>query len=1045
MKLIRTTRLRRQQRQIAHCEIALYQVNVDTNGEPPPYLVTVRQGRTGAAWRGSTLTPQAVPRARAEAVFAQALEARRAQGFSEHDAPALTVPPAPDIAQVNTPDADASDAALLARLQPAPWLRLNPAQRTRTLWRIGERRLAAAVPRLVELLGQAGPMHDYCAAWAIGRCGDGGAALAMQALHARHASAAVRRIALLAWLQLADRAQLQQHADALIIHWPASLRDAWTSEDEQAVAAALADRAAWQVLSLPDWLEQLDQVALRDAFARRVLLAQLRVLPLRAGVFRALRHLYKAAEMRDDGVVFGLLQQRFDTSSASVAGGGWIRIDRAYVRFAEEAARPDSRVAYGPLTRDYLRRRGWRTLRRLGQDGDRAYVTLAAGVLRAMDDADAGQPYSRAGGARRYGPYSHWMLFNRLLHAHASSAWRPNRSGRSWHLLPAADTDAAVPAAADSTPRQEAFPALWDARPDALLELMLTSRCAGVHAFAARALHDNAAYGALIPAGLLRQLLRGPYLDSARFAFRLSLSRMEDEAPATAWLLLFLQSGLPEARHHVLDRISRAPDLYGADAVLVTALLCAHDSELRQQGRMLCQVALAHPGQAEAIVLQLLDWLRYCPDLDEIDTLLPLIGPDLLWLLDHPLRAAAAQAPYALLLDLIDDPLTALRAIAGAWLMRHAMPLSALPAATLAALLGAVDPAVRRIGAALFCALPEPVLGAQPQLFAVLCNDGDVAVRRLLDAALARLAPGHPAWRAALLPALLDGLFRGETVDGVHADLLRWLQGPLAPELVTLERATVLRLLAARSKGAQQLGAALLPRFAAAQFTVAEWAALARNDNASVRRWACQAFSDEPSRARADMEQALRLFDSRWEDSRAFACDFFQQQCQTGDWPPTLLLNLCDHLDPAVQRFGRTMLLTHVDVGDATESMLKLSQHPSASMQSFVSDWLESTAAGDLATLHRLEPYFLSVLSQVNRGRRVKERVLAFLRQQAGTDQASAAFVARLFTRQALTVAIADKAHYIEALRAIQSRYPELAATLTIAAPPLHRPRRAAA
>lgn len=1042
MKLIRTTRLLRHQRQMLHCEIALYQVDsapgTRPNGESAHYLVTLRQGRSGAAWRSSTLTAQAVPIGRADAVFAQALDARRAQGFSEEDASAITVPAPPaGMPPAGTVDAGASDALLLARLQPASWLHLSAAQRSRTLWRIGERRLASAVPRLVELLGQDSPMHDYCAAWAIGRCGDGGAALAMQALHAGGASEMVRRMALLAWLQLIDQARLRQHAAALVADWPASLRNAWAGQDEQAVAAVLADRAAWQALSLSDWLEQLDQVALSDAFARRVLLAQLRALPLRAGVFRAVRHLYKAAEMRGDAVVFGLLQQRFDTSPASVASGGWIRVERAYVRFAEEAARPDSRVAYGPLTRDYLRRRGWRTLRRLGLEGDPAYVTLAAGVLHAMDDADAGQPYSRAGGARRYGPYSHWMLFNRLLHAPASSAWRPNRSGRSWHLPPAA--------AADSTARQEAFPALWDARPDALLELMLTSRCAGVHAFAARALSENAAYGALIPDVLLHRLLCGPYRDSARFAFSLSLARMEATQPATAWLLLFLQSGLPEARQHVLDCISRAPDRYGADAVLVTALLSAAAGELRRQGRMLCQIALAQPGQAEAIVLQLLDWLRHCPDLDDIDTLLPLLTPDLLWLLDHPLRAAAAQAPYALLLDLLDDPLPALRAIAGAWLLRHAMPLSALPAATLAALLGAADPAVRRIGAALFCALPDPMLSAQPQLFAVLCNDADPAVRRLLDAALARLAPGHPAWRAALLPALLDGLFRGETADGVHADLLRWLQGPLLPALATLGRDTVLRLLSARSKGAQQLGAWLLPRFAANGFEVGEWAALARNENAAVRRWACQAFSGDPGRARADMEQALRLFDSRWEDSRAFACAFFEQQCQAGDWTPALLLSLCDHLDPAVQRFGRTMLVTHFEVGDATESMLKLSQHPSASMQSFVGDWLERSAAGDLATLHRLEPYFLSVLSQVNRGRLVKQRVLAFLRRQAGVSQADAAFVARLFTRQVLTVAIADKAHYIEGLRAIQACYPGLAPTLTIASPPRRAARGEAA
>jgi hypothetical protein len=104
-------------------------------------------------------------------------------------------------------------------------------------------------------------------------------------------------------------------------------------------------------------------------------------------------------------------------------------------------------------------------------------------------------------------------------------------------------------------------------------------------------------------------------------------------------------------------------------------------------------------------------------------------------------------------------------------------------------------------------------------------------------------------------------------------------------------------------------------------------------------------------------------------------------------------------------------------------------------MQLFVSSWLESACAGDLHKLQRMEPYFLSVLSQVNRGRVVKGRVQAFLRAQAELSEDIAGFVARLFARQVVTVAIADKAQYIEGLRAIRQRYPDLPAAITIHTP----------
>ncbi|HEX8614037.1 MAG TPA: hypothetical protein VF800_22395 [Telluria sp.] len=1035
MRLIRTTRLvRRQKHSAVECEIDLCELP----GGDARYLINVRQGRSGEDWRERTRTPQPVDLTTAEHIVAQLLAERQAQGFI--DPTALPLAQADDIAPAAqiAPERRAADAVLLGRLDPGIWRRLKDPQRTRTVWRIGERRLAAVVPLMVSLIGRGTTALDYCLAWAIGRCGDTGASQAMLELSMRGSSDAVCRIARQAWLQLADEAELRQHADQLVAAWPAHLRDAWAARDQEAMAQLCAQSDQWSTLSLSDWLEQLDQVALADPLARSILLAQLRQVPLRAGTFRAVRHIYKAAEMREDGELFGLIHQRFDTTPAQTSST-YVRIDRKWVPYADMAARPDSTVAYSTRTRAYLLLRGWRTLRRLAQDGEPAYVTMATGALLAIDDADAGQPYTRDGRSywldgryhqhanRSYDAYSHWTLFNRLLRS--QGPWTGNRSGRSWFQL-----GPIVP----STSREEAFPALWDARPGALLRLMQGSRCEGVHAFAARALADNTGFCAQLSLDQLGTLLRSPYSVTAGFAFGLCRQRFADGVPDTRWLLLLLQSSLPQARTFALECISRAPDHYCADALLVATLACSPDEAVRRHGRMLCQGALALTGQADVIVLLLLDWLDNCGDLDQAEAVVPEIAADLVWLLDRPLRAAAAQAPYARLLALLGHRLASVRMTAGEWLLRHAEPADAIPPATLAALLQEADAGVRAVGIKLFSALPEHMLTGQALLFAVFCTHPDAAVRCAIDSALQRIAPLDAVFRATLLPLLLDTLFHTEPADGVHADLIAWILGPLNSGADHLDRALLVRLLSARSKGAQLLGAQMLPRFANTQFSVAEWAQFGRNENASVRRWACAAFTEHASQVRARMEAALRLLDSTWDDTRAFAREFFTTQCASEDWTPSLLVSLCDHLDPEVQRFGRTMLMTHFDVADVTEYMLKLSQHPSANMQLFVSSWLASASAGDLSKLERLEPYFLNVLSQVNRGRVAKNRVLDFLRAQAQASESIAAFVARLFARQVLTVAIADKAQYIEGLRAIQERFPALPAVMTIEPPRAH-------
>jgi hypothetical protein len=870
------------------------------------------------------------------------------------------------------------------------------------------------VPVLVDLIERGDTMQDYCIAWAIGRCGAPGAAEAMRELHAHTKIDSVCRVALHAWLQLAGSDARAQHAQSLLTAWPAVLQTGWNAGDESAIVAMAATVTGWQGLPFDAWLEQLDRIALTEPQARRILLAVLRTVPLRAGSFRAVRHIDKMAEMRADAELFGLLQRRFETTAH--APESYVYVNRRYSTFAQEAARPDSTVAYGRLTRSYLLRRGWRTRRRLGLDADPDFIPMALGVLSTYDDRDAVTPY-RSGGRTVY-RYGHWPLFNHLLRTHAGLTH--SRSGLSWYSI------GDLPAEGD---RHEAFPKAWDARPDALLWLMQRSRCDGVHLFAARARRQpRLLRGAA--AGNAARSASQPLPGKRALRLRRRALALRAGTADAAWLLLFVQSTLPEAVQYALDCIVRDPARYAGATALIISLLCAPGAAPRRQAWILCQAAVKLPGQPDAIVHALLDWLDACDESD--DTLLIAITPDLLWALDHPLHAAAQQAPYARLLALLQHSLAPVRALACAWLLLHAEPTSRIPPPVLAALLIDPDAGVRGMAVRLFGALPDAMLATQHDLIAVFAVSPDASVRRAIDPVIVRLVAADPAFGALLLPALLDGVFRSETGDGMHADLIAWITGALAQTPALDDPDMLRRLLAARSKGAQQLGAALIARFDPARFSVADWSAFGRNQSVHVRRWAYAVFTAHPERARADLEAALRLFDSRFDDSAQFAIGYFGSVCTRADWTPLLLVSLCDHPEPAAQRFGRATITSCFDIGDMVDIMFKLSQHPSPNMQLFVSNWLETTSSGDIDKLRRLEPYFLSVLSQVNRGRVVRNRVQAFLGEQALRSEEIGAFVAQLFARQVVTMAIGDKARYISSLRAIQQRYPQLPAVMTI-------------
>jgi hypothetical protein len=146
---------------------------------------------------------------------------------------------------------------------------------------------------------------------------------------------------------------------------------------------------------------------------------------------------------------------------------------------------------------------------------------------------------------------------------------------------------------------------------------------------------------------------------------------------------------------------------------------------------------------------------------------------------------------------------------------------------------------------------------------------------------------------------------------------------------------------------------------------------------------------------------------------------------------------VCDSVRPEVQAFGRELVTRFFRESHGHEYLLRLSEHPSADVQLFATNYLETYATGSLERLRQLEPYFLGVLSRVNRGRVAKARVFAFLTAEAERSPEAAQLVANLMTRQSLTMAIGDKAASIVAMVAVAGRFADTPLPIVVKQPPL--------
>ena len=102
----------------------------------------------------------------------------------------------------------------------------------------------------------------------------------------------------------------------------------------------------------------------------------------------------------------------------------------------------------------------------------------------------------------------------------------------------------------------------------------------------------------------------------------------------------------------------------------------------------------------------------------------------------------------------------------------------------------------------------------------------------------------------------------------------------------------------------------------------------------------------------------------------------------------------------------------------------QLSQHPSVNLQNFATHYLEQFAADKPEHIEKLEHYFVTVLSQVNRSGVAKARIFNFLQEEGLKNEPIATMIAKIMSRQSATMAVADKAACLQVMVALKRKYP---------------------
>jgi predicted DNA-binding WGR domain protein len=994
------------------------------------YFVHFRYGRRGKNLRNGTKTPEACDFKTAQKLFDRLVDSKIKRGYCKKEKTSKKMP-----SQTHTSSYKKIGQSLDSIGQHIIKMLNNDdcCDRSRLLWRLGEIGDKKNIPTLQAYLSDGHYLEekswfdDYSIIWALGRIGNSSG---MSSVNRRLDSSnpVISHLAYEVKLLLESKDEqyrlLSEEKAYLSDYLPliskpllntqalsTSIFDYLTHDSTEPIDHTVSKKKVYDSNTVNKILELLYRQTLNDQEIKKSLIDVLARIPFKKAYFPSIRHIFKMAELRLDHEMFALLTYRMEINPF-IVHDEWSSVYEENEYYSRDSP-------YSHETRNYFRRRSWRSIKRLGELKDSRYVFMASAILLQMSDKDAGQEkssnayeYGEIVGTNVYPIYSGFLAFNHILYGN-SSVFRLSKNRLIW--LKNGVHDPLV--------REETFPELWDKNPSILLHILKNSRCKLVHDFALTILNDHPLFCSEISLSDWIELLCVLYPRTQQFAFngvQTYLQKKSLQSFQETIILGLIHSSLFEAHQLVIEHIERYFDAGIASNNTMIALIITPHDILKEWFHKRSIDFCFDDKQTRQLTQEILSMSLKSSLLTMIESQL------ILDFLEKHLKQYVMTLESLLIESFIRHPSIVIQHLGVGLLLMNEMPFEAIDSEWITLIASSSNENIRVMGIDLLKKQSLKTLSLQGNKIADLFYFGSALERKSAMKLAQSTCLKSREFTQTLIKALINFAFRAEVNEGQHDDLHRFFMHIIADQKENFDPLLLWRLIHAQSKAAQKIGSEILKTIAPNVFSITQWAALAKNSQQSVRNWSLEAYENHIDQIKKEAKSALLILDTPWENTRQIAFDFFNAHFNVSDWEPKLILFICDNPRDDVQAFGRKILKRFFKVEQGEYYLLRLSQHPSQRVQLMASDFLSEYAADNPNHLFKLRHYFLTVLSMVHRGRICKNRILDFLLQEAKKNPSVAQWVAELFSRQSLTSIIHDHAFILQAMLTLKKYYPEL-------------------
>ncbi|HIM93925.1 MAG TPA: hypothetical protein EYM49_02650 [Campylobacterales bacterium] len=734
---------------------------------------------------------------------------------------------------------------------------------------------------------------------------------------------------------------------------------------------------------------KLYMLAIVDKNRHEAIIKIIHFLPLNEFNFSLFRRLYKMAEFREDQAVLAELITKIESKRLA-----------CYKAYDYSSRKYKSTIG---CSRIYFKKRSLRYIKNIATHDEASYLEFAKNILLSINgyekefESFTTEWYDDNWNikTKKYDAYSTHLTFMSILYG----------AGKRYMLTPNRKRWETVNSSIKDEHRPEMYKELWDKHPHIALEILSKSRVKEVQHFAFSIIEEhpdvitNASLSELIP------MLNSHYDKAREFFFELLKKRYE-QTKEEEIVKIALFSLYPLIIDFALEMIAKDNTILNDTSFVADAIW-----KIKEESRFNSFVnSIPDNKNSNDIITKVLEYIEnggFSPEKNRTITMIKkLISGLTIEQIEYLLSENQINTKHYIALELIryekfklELPLELKEKIA----MQDDDPEML---ATTIYLLGKLS--------------NEELIEAHEMLISFLYHK-EVVVHDEARKIISTLGKEQKN-AEILLQAIVEKSFASAS-DKVADNVAKTVES-LSVAYDSVNTDQLYRMLIAKSKLALRLGTLILSNYKATDFSVIQWARLAKNPNKAIRVWAYDAYINNVEMVQKAMPKSLMIFDTHWEDTRQFASGYFESfEPLTAD--DIVVITDSNYHD--VQLFAKKIILER-DFDNET-IMLKLSQHPALTIQKFVTDLMLSEMSN--AQLLKMERFFNTLLHSVNSNRVAKTRVMQILNRRLDEIEIAQMY-GRLASHHYTTMVWADKEVFVEAMSYIKEKYIDIELPLII-------------